>query len=269
MISTVENNFYVDDCLKSLPSEHEAVELVKDLTSLCQAGGFHLTKWLSNSRAVLAQIPIEDRALNVKELDLNREKLPTERALGLLWYVENDVFKFNITVKCKSHTRRNLLSVVSSIYDPLGFLSPFTLPAKLLLQDLCRIKSGWDEEIPPAEVDKWSKWIKDLDEIQDFKVARCVKPTGFEMLKQAELHHFSDASEKGYGIVSYLRLTDDVHTVHVSFMLGKARVAPLKQVTIPRLELTAAVLAVRVDIMLRKALELDLKDSTFWTDSQC
>lgn len=266
--NTVENNFYVDDCLKSLPTEHEAVELVKDLTSLCQAGGFHLTKWVSNSRTVLAHIPKEDRAQNARELDLDREKLPTERALGLLWCVDNDVFKFNITVKCKSHTRRNLLSVVSSIYDPLGFLSPFTLPAKLLIQDLCRSKCGWDEEIPQAAADKWTKWIKDLDEIEEFRVARCVKPTGFGMLKQAELHHFSDASEQGYGIVSYLRLTDDMHTVHVSFMLGKARVAPLKHVTIPRLELTAAVLAVRVDIMIRKALELDLKSSTFWTDSQ-
>ncbi len=92
---------------------------------------------------------------------------------------------------------------------------------------------------------------------------RCVKPFGFGTQKQAELHNFSDASEQGYGTVSYLRLTDDMHTVHASFMLGKARVAPLKQVTIPRLELTAAVLAVRLDVMLRKALELDLKSSTF------
>lgn len=154
VISTIENNFYVDDCLKSLPTEHEAVKMVKDLTSLCQTGGFHLTKWVSNSHTVLSHIPKEDRAQNVKELDLDRESIPTERALGLLWCVENDMFKFNITVKCRSHTRRDLLSVVSSIYDPLGFLSPFTLPAKLLLQDLYRNKCGWNEEIPQAAVVK-------------------------------------------------------------------------------------------------------------------
>ncbi len=114
---------------------------------------------------------------------------------------------------------------------------------------------------------QWTKWIKDLDEMQDFRVPRCVKPFVFVTQKQADLHHFSDASEQGYGTVSYLRLTDDMHTVYVSFMLGKARVAPLKQVTIPHLELTAVVLAVRVDVMLRKALELDLKSSTFWTES--
>ncbi len=117
VISTIENNFYVDDCLKSLPTEHEAVEMVKDLTSLCQTGGFHLTKWMSNSRTVLSHIPKEDRAQNVKELDLDRKRLPTERALGLLWCMENDMFKFNITVKCRSHTRRDLLSAVSSIWS--------------------------------------------------------------------------------------------------------------------------------------------------------
>lgn len=117
-------------------------------------------------------------------------------------------------------------------------------------------------------VEKWIKWIKNLDEIQYFRVPRCVKPFGFGTQKQAELHYLSDASEQRYDTVSYLRLTDNMHTVLVSFMLWKARVAPLKQVTIPRIELTAAVLAVRVDVMLRKTLELDLKSSTFWTDSQ-
>ncbi len=113
----------MDDCLKSLSTEREAVEMVKNLTSLCQTGGFHLTKWLNNSPTVHSHIPKEDRAQNVKELDFDRESVPTERALGLFWCMENDMFKFNITVKCRSHTRRDLLSIISSIYDPLGFES--------------------------------------------------------------------------------------------------------------------------------------------------
>lgn len=91
VLSTIKRNFYVDDCLKSLPTEHEAIEMVKDLTALCKHGGFHLTKWVSNSRTVLAHIPMEDRAQNVKKLDLDNERLPTEKALGLLWCVESDV----------------------------------------------------------------------------------------------------------------------------------------------------------------------------------
>ena len=107
-----------------------------------------------------------------------------------------------------------------------------------------------------------------LDTLERFTVERCVKSDGIGASIQAELHHFSDASEQAYGTVSYLRLTAGKHTVPVAFMLGKARVAPLKQTTIPRLELAAAVLAVRVDKMLRKELDIKLNSSTFWTDSQ-
>ena len=128
--------------MKSLETEQNAVDLTKDLTRVCHKGGFHPTKWVSKSRAVLSHIPKEDRATEMEELDLDRNKLPTERALGLLWCVESDTYRFNISIKDTPHTRRNILSMVSSIYDPLGFLSPLTLPAKLLLQDLCRVQLG-------------------------------------------------------------------------------------------------------------------------------
>ncbi|KAK0131196.1 hypothetical protein N1851_034101 [Merluccius polli] len=198
VMSTIETNFYVDDCLKCVETEEQAIDLMEDLTSVCHKGGFHLTKWVSNSRSVLAHIPKDDRATEMKELDFDRDKLPTERALGLLWCVESDMFKFNISVTDKAHTRRNILSMVSSIYDPLGFLSPLTLLAKLLLQDLCRHKYSWDYEIPQAAAERWRRWVAGLEELTDFSVPRCVKPTGIGASAQAELHHFSDASEHAY-----------------------------------------------------------------------
>lgn len=268
VVSTIERNFYVDDCLKSLETEEQAVELMRELTCVCHKGGFHLTKWVSNSRTVLAHVPTGDRATEIKELDLDKDKLPTERALGLLWSVENDSFRFNISIPDKAATRRNILSMVSSIYDPLGFLCPLTLPAKLLLQDLCRLKCSWDQPIPQACAERWRRWATGLDELQDFSVKRCVKPSEAGASVKAELHHFSDASEQGYGTVSYMRLHTETHNVHIAFMLGKARVAPLKQMTVPRMELVAATLAVRVDMMIRKELEIELNNSTFWTDSQ-
>lgn len=100
-----------------------------------------------------------------------------------------------------------------------------------------------------------------------FKVERCIKPKDFGQPIQAQLHHFSDASQDGFGTVTYVRMQNNKSSVHVSFLLGKARVTSLKQTTIPRLELTAAVLAVRVDQMLRAELQLPLDQSTFWTDS--
>ncbi|XP_034151514.1 uncharacterized protein LOC117595338 [Esox lucius] len=264
---TVKNNFYVDDCLKSISTEQDAVLMVKDLTALCKKGGFMLSKWISNSRKVLASIPQEARTKETKELDLDRDNLPMERALGLHWCVETDVFMFRITAQPRAYTRRGILSVVGSVYDPLGFLAPFILPAKLIMQELCRKNLGWDENIPQTISQQWTGWLADLNKMTEFRVDRCMKPTSFGQIRNAQLHHFSDTSESGYGTVSYLRQENNDKEVHVAFMIGKARVSPLKQVTIPRLELTAAVLAVKVDRMLRRELQLQLNKSIFWTDS--
>lgn len=157
--------------------------------------------------------------------------------------------------------------MVSSIYDPLGFLAPLTLPAKLILQDLCRRSYGWDDPVHPTLQQHWTRWLRDLERVMPFKVERCLKPADFGISMCGQLHHFSDASERGYGTVTYLKIWNNSNSCHISFMLGKARVAPLKQVTIPRLELTAAVPAVRVDTMLKAEIQLHLKKSCFWTDS--
>ncbi|TWW61443.1 hypothetical protein D4764_04G0000900 [Takifugu flavidus] len=125
-------NFYVDDCLKSVATEEEAVALVKSLRDLCAEGGFSLTKWVSNSRRVLSSIPAELRATELKDLDLAQDDLPTERALGVQWCT----FTYRIKSQDKPKTRRGILSVVNSTYDPLGFLVPLILPAKLLMRDL-------------------------------------------------------------------------------------------------------------------------------------
>ena len=268
VIDTILQNVYVDDCLKSMATEDEAILLIKELTTACHRGGFHFSKWISNSRRVLSSVPEVDRAKEVKELNLDRDKLPTERALGVQWCVEDDNFTFSVTTKPQPHTRRGILSVVSSVYDPLGLLAPFTLTSKLLLQELCSLNLGWDEEVPQIFSERWIKWKLDLQKITNFKVKRCLKPKDFGEPIQAQLHHFADASEHGYGTVSYLRLKNDKNTIHVSFMMGKARVAPLKRMTIPRMELAAAVLATKVDKVLRRELQLQLQSSMFWTDSQ-
>ena len=225
-----------------------------------------MTKWISNSKAVLQTIEEEHRVKDLKELDLDRDELPVERALGLQWCVESDTFKFKMAMKEQPQSRRGMLSIISSVYDPLGFLAPVTLPAKVKLQELCRRRCGWDDNIPADIGHQWRRWLEDLKRLAAFKVERCIKPKDFGQPIKAQLHNFSDASQDGFGTVTYLRI-ENCKMVHVSFLLGKARVTPLKPITIPRLELAAAVLAVRVDQMLRAELELPLDQSTFWTDS--
>ena len=162
VVSTVLKNFYVDDCLKSLPSATVAIKHVEELRRLMQRGGFNLTKWISNDREVLESIPVEARAKGVKDLDLDNDVPPAEKALGVSWFVETDTFGFKVNIKEKPCTRRGILSVVSSVYDPLGMAAPFILPAKLLLQDLCRKSLGWDDEIPSDYLSRWRVWLNGL-----------------------------------------------------------------------------------------------------------
>ncbi len=132
VIDTVLHCFYVDDCLVSVHSEDEAVSLYHNLVAICAKGGFALTKWISNSRDVLVRIPEELRAKNVKDLDLGQDLLPVERVLGVQWCIQSDAFKFKIVLQQRPSTRRGILATVSSVYDPLGILSPVTLCAKNL-----------------------------------------------------------------------------------------------------------------------------------------
>ena len=106
MTDTIKHNFYVDDCLKSMPSEAEAMALVRDLSAVCQFGGFQLVKWISNSRYMLESIAVEKRAMEVKELDFDRGNLPVERALGLQWCAETDTFRFKMSIQERPLTRR-------------------------------------------------------------------------------------------------------------------------------------------------------------------
>lgn len=176
---TVKCNFYIDDLLKSLPSEEGAILMIQDLKAICQTGGFNLTKWFSNSCEVLSVIPEEHKSKNFQDLHLDRDKLPCERALGLNWCVETDSFKFKFNIKDKPQTRRRLLSTISSVYDPLGFLASFTIPAKRILQDLCRLKCGWNELIPQLYQQKWNKWLENLKKVENFKINLCLKPQNY------------------------------------------------------------------------------------------
>ena len=266
-VETVMLNFYVDDCLKSVPTDQEAFNLADQLHKLLARGGFNLTKWLSNSKKVLESLPESERAAQVKSLDF--DKLPIERALGVQWDVSSDHFGFTIVIKDRPATRRGLLSIISSIYDLLGFVAPFILNAKLILQDLSRKKFSWDDPIPEDYLRRWQAWLQELPKLEDLKIDRCFKPFYSEEITLSQLHHCFDASQQGFGAVTYLRISDRSGAVKCTFIMGKSRLAPIKPVTIPRLELSAAVIATRLDRISRNELTSPVTKSSFWTDSTC
>ena len=263
----VMNNFYMDDCLFSVPTVAEAVFYAQQVSTALNNRGFNLTKWLSNTPEVLTFLPQQKLAKSI--LSLFGSDQVCERVLGLEWDVRNDQFKFQVSVKNKPSTRRGMLSILSSVFDPLGFAAPVILVAKLLLQELCRLKYDWDDIMTDDLYDLWQNWLNDLKHLPDIHIPRClnISDKPYCQLAHCELHHFADASSRGYGMVSVLRLvTHDGH-VFCNFVMGKARLAPLKTVSIPRLELMAATLAVQADQMLKPNLEVDLTDTVFWTDS--
>ena len=264
----VRDDFYVDDGLKSVDSVSKAVSLIKKTKDLCARGGLRLHKFVSNSKPVIEKIPPNDRASGIKNLDLRKDDLPIERALGVEWCIESDSFQLRVSLQNKPPTRRGILSTVSSIFDPIGFVAPLILQGKQFLQELCRDGIDWDDPIPEQIRLRWEKWRNDLLLLSDLGVQRCYQPNGFGELKSIELHHFSATSTSGYGQCSYLRLVNEKDKVHCSFVMGKARVSPLKSVTIPRLELTAALVSVKVSNLLHQDLNYEGIADIFWTDSK-
>ena len=262
--STIQRNFYVDDCLKAVASEEGAQLLIHNLRNTCAKGGFNLTKFTSNSSEVLQNIPREHHSKELQKCSLGSDDLPIERALGVQWDIQSDKFGFTIAVKDKPATRRGILSIVSSVYDPLGFVAPVILPAKKILQDLCRQNNlGWDDEIPSEQLVKWRDWISDLPTLEKLGIDRNLSS---QSSGEMTLLAFSDASSTGYGSVIYLRCGDGCGDYKVHFMIGKARLAPIKATTIPRLELTAAVTSVRLAQLIKCELDEEVTIEYF-TDS--
>ncbi|XP_060723378.1 uncharacterized protein LOC132844190 [Tachysurus vachellii] len=204
----------------------------------------------------------------VRNQDLALGEQQIERALGVKWEVTSDQLQFRIVVNERPLSRRGVLSTVASVYDPLGFVAPFVLLGKQILQQMCRDKSDWDEPLSKELKPRWESWLLDLKNLAHVKIDRCYLPADFQEVQRYELHHFSDASVTGYGVCTYLRSISKLGQIHCSLVIAKSRVSPTKVTTVPRLELSAAVVAVRVSDMLKGELELKNVQEFFWTDSQ-
>lgn len=266
-IHFIERNFYVDDGLISVSTAEEAIQLVSEARQLCSSGRLRIHKFVSNCQEVLASIPEEECADVSRSQDLALGEPQMERALGVKWCVTSDHFSFRVVVDERPLSRRGVLSTVASIFDPLGFVAPFILIGKQILQQMCHDKVGWDEPLPDDLRPRWESWLFDLKNLADVKIKRCYLPSEFKEVQRYELHYFADASVTGYGACTYMRAISDTGQIHCSLVAGKARVAPTKVTTVPRLELSAAVVAARMSDMLRKELEIDAQE-VFWTDSK-
>ena len=255
----VNRSFYVDDFLASCQSVAETREALHSTRSMIAKGGFKLKKCIANHPQILEDIPSEDKILDTSK---------PHNVLGLLWYLQEDMLGFQYQEKTKVFTLRGVLRNLSAVYDPTGFLSPYVLKARLLYQELIRDQFKWDQPFDKQHAKTWKRWLQEADDLKTIKLDRCFIPKHLGTLKSIDLHHFGDGSKLAYGTVTYLRLEDISGNNHTVFVQARSRVAPLSEnLTVPKLELTAACLCVVNDAFLREQLNLVITDSYFWTDS--
>ena len=261
---TVLKSTYMDDSMDSVTDIEEAVKLYHELSTLWGKAHMHARKWLSNSPEVLEHIPVKDRASHV---NLNSDNLPTIKTLGILWIADRDVFTFKTAIKAEhtQMTKRKFLKRIATLFDPLGFLMPFTIRAKILLQEMWVSGSDWDDPIDDKLSNITATWFQEMQNIDMVSIPRCLKLT--KSMTSERLHVFVDASQEAYGSVVYLQCSYEDQTSSVRFVTSKSRVAPLKAVSIPRLELMAAVLGSRLASSVCSALEIVISEVTFWSDS--
>nr|XP_055053838.1 uncharacterized protein LOC129438965 [Misgurnus anguillicaudatus] len=264
----IERDFYVDDGLKSLSSISEAISLLKATKDMLAISNLRLHKIVSNSLAVMHAFPPADYAKDLKHLNLDTDSPPLQRSLGLSWDLQSDTFTFHVNLSDKPFTRRGVLATVNSLFDPLGMVAPITIQGKLLLRDLSNMKSDWDAPLAAERESEWNLWKGSLQDLEQLKIPRTYTPSSISHSVKKEIHVFSDASVKTISAVAYLKVTDHDGMSHVGFVMGKAKLAPQTVLTVPRLELCAAVLA--VEIAEKIIQELGIKPDTllFYTDSK-
>ncbi|XP_068692552.1 uncharacterized protein [Montipora foliosa] len=241
------------------------MEIQQQLAEMLNLGGFHLTKWISNEKEVIAQIPEPERAPSVKVVDENIV-MPVERALGIICDTNSDCFVYEVVKRNIADTRRKMLSLTASLFDPIGFLAPFLVKAKILLQQVWHCGIGWDDLLPSELLEEWSKWQEELDGISQFRISRFYRHVP-DSPSAIELHVFGDASEQAFCSVAYLRFCYANGAVKCAFVMAKTRVAPKKPLSIPKLELQAAVLSTRLSLVVVKEHDYIIDSTYFWTDS--
>nr|CAH7719124.1 unnamed protein product [Callosobruchus chinensis] len=255
------DDFYVDDLLTGTNDPQQLLQLYKDITHILESCGFTLNKWISNDPEIIERIKSEN-----PEVVVNIGKNDETHSLGLLWSSSQDCLKFEIEPKfsSKSVTKRTVLSTIARIFDPLGILGPVVVKAKIILQDIWKIGLGWDESLPLKMHTEWQLFYNTLGHINNIYIKRnvlCTDPI------HIELHGFADASQKAYGACIYFRSIDATGKIQVNLLCAKSRVAPLKSVTIPRLELCAALLLAQLFNKVTTSCRLNPDGIYLWSDS--
>lgn len=255
---------FVDDILTGAESIQSALKIQDQLTKLLSSGHFTLRKWASNAPEVVNAVPEEARS-TLSSFSFDDESETGLKVLGLHWDPKHDHFRYTIRCLDVKPTKRNVLSEIARIFDPLGLLFPVTFLTKHLMEILWIAGIGWDDVIPSNAQNIWQQYRDQLPCLQELRISRRILT---DTNDEIELHAFSDSSEKGYAAAIYLRTKSSTGVV-CHLVTAKSKVAPLKRVTIPRLELCGALLAAKLLKSVVDVLSpvIDITCTYAWTDS--
>ncbi|XP_073967443.1 uncharacterized protein [Choristoneura fumiferana] len=265
---------YMDDYMGSLDTTEQAARLAADIYAVHKNAGFEMRSWVSNDLEALSllpkesllELPVANASLGV---DLGSLATPV-RTLGLIWRPAADTIGFNTGVTeqelPKKFTKREVLAHVMRIYDPLGILAPIVVRGRIMFQNAWHKGLDWDEKLSQSDTAAWSLWFEDLLSISDLQIPRWYSLNELQVEK-CELHIFADSSESAYAAVAYWRFLYTNGSVKLALICSKVRVAPLKPVSIPRLELQGALIAARLATSICEAHRLKASRRVFWSDS--
>lgn len=261
--NSVLRNFYVDDYLESVDSSDDAIQLADDVDHLLRSGQFHLRKWNSNDGQTVARLSGNQRP--AAELAVASDAAVTS-VLGIRWDPVQDEIFYQITLdsSIKPATKRTVLSEISRCFDPLGLLSPVMIQARIFVQSLWKEQLEWDTPLPPHLLTQWTTFRSSLPSIETIRIPRWI---GCRVGVHMSLHGFCDASMRAYGAVVYVRTRFEDGQVTTRILAAKARVAPVKEMTIPKLELSSAALLCELIQKVRSAYEIPEVECHLWSDS--
>ncbi|XP_073956369.1 uncharacterized protein [Choristoneura fumiferana] len=261
----IAEDFYVDDLMSGCDTAEEAKIASRQLKEVLQKGGFELKKWSSNNAEFMRSLPPDERSVNA-HLNLNMDG--TIKALGVQWNLGTDQFEYNYKMS-HSHehlTKRHILSDIQKLFDPLGWIAPCVLQAKMFIQRLWTTKVTWDDRISQTLTDEWNKIKADLQNVNDIRINRWVDTLSTDK-PNIQIHGFSDASIHAYGAAVYLRVEKPDGTIKTNLIASRTKVAPIKTISLPRLELCGAVILSRLLKQVSQAMRIPDTHIFAWTDS--
>ncbi|XP_055623063.1 uncharacterized protein LOC129766521 [Toxorhynchites rutilus septentrionalis] len=259
---------YVDDLLDSYHSIEEAMKTVNQIIKINDNAHFELRNFISNNHEILKALPENRISPSCERKEFEEKTAKSERVLGVFWDIKSDSVQYKINeINCEHiPTKREALSKVARVFDPLGLIAHLTIGGKLLMQEIWKDGTIWDEKIPQRLVPRWKQWIFKLKTAVKLEIPRCYS-TKLSNPSKIELHVFMDASEDAFAAAAaYIRVECN-QEVDISLITAKTRVAPTKGMTIPRLELQAAVLGTRLANTVKMETRLKFDKQVMWSDS--